>query len=233
VSSDLTAVAGLAVTAMLNPSLLAATTAMLLLAQPRDLMLGYLLGAYLTSITVGLVLVFSLRGSSFASAAKHTVSPAEDIAVGAILLLVAFVLATGRDAPIRERRRSRREAKARAGKAKEPWSQRMLGRGSTGIAFAVGALLSFPGVSYLSALARIAKVDPGTTATVLLVVGFCLVQLLLLEGPLLGYTFAPQRTRSAIASFRAWVGRRGRSAAAIAAATLGAILIVRGLVGAW
>ena len=70
-------------------------------------MLGYLLGAYLTSITVGLVLVFSLQGSSFASTAQHTVSPAEDIVVGAILLVVAFVLATGRDAPIRERWRAR------------------------------------------------------------------------------------------------------------------------------
>ena len=231
-SSDLSAVAGLAITAMFNPSLVAATTAMLLLPHPRDLMFGYLLGAYLTSITVGLVLVFSLQGSSFASTAKHTVSPAEDIAVGTILLVVAFVLATGRDAPIRERLRSRKEAKARAGSAEEPWSQRMLGRGSTGVAFVVGALLSFPGLSYLAALGRIAKVNPGTTATVLLVVGFCLVQLLLLEAPLLGFTFAPERTRSAVASFRAWVDRRGRSATAIAAATLGTILIVVGLVSA-
>ena len=161
-------------------------------------MLGYLLGAYLTSITVGLVLVFSLQGSSFSSTAKHTVSPAEDIAVGTILLVIAFVLATGRDAPIRERRRARKEAKARAGKAEEPWSQRMLGHGSTGLAFVVGALLSFPGLSYLAALGRIAKVNPGTTATVLLVVGFCLVQSPL-EAPLLGFTFAPERTRSAIA----------------------------------
>ena len=108
----------------------------------------------------------------------------------------------------------------------------MLGRGSTWIAFVVGVLLSFPGLSYLAALGRIAKVDPGTTETVLLVVGFCLVQLLLLEAPLLGYTFAPRRTRRAIASFRAWVDRRGRSAVAIAAGTLGTILIVVGLVGA-
>ena len=108
----------------------------------------------------------------------------------------------------------------------------MLGRGSTGVAFVVGSLLSFPGLSYLAALGRIAKVDPGTAVTVLLVVGFCLVQLLLLEAPLLGFTFAPERTRSTIASFRAWVDRRGRSATAIAAATLGTILIVIGLVSA-
>jgi Sap, sulfolipid-1-addressing protein len=232
-SSDLGVVVGLALLAMLNPSLVAATTVMLLLPRPKSLMLGYLLGAYTTAITVGLVIVFWLQGSSFASTAKRTVSPSEQIAVGAILLLVAFVLQSGRDAPVRERRQRRKEAKARASEAREPWAERMLGRGSTAVAFAVGALLSFPGVSYLTALARIAKVDPGTAPTVLLVVGFCLVQLIPLELPLLGYAFAPERTERAIASFRAWLVRRGRRVATIAAFALGIILIVRGVVGAW
>jgi hypothetical protein len=232
-SSDLGVVLGLALLAMLNPSLVAATTVMLLLPRPKFLMLGYLLGAYTTAITVGLVIVFTLEGSSFASTAKRTVSPSEQIAVGAILLLVAFVLQTGRDAPVRERRRRRREDKSRASEAREPWSERMLGRGSTAVAFAVGGLLSFPGVSYLTALVRIAKVGPGTVPTVLLVVGFCLIQLIPLELPLLGYAFAPERTERAIASFRAWLVRRGRRVATIAAFALGIILIVRGVVGAW
>lgn len=231
--SDLGVVLGLALLSMLNPSLVAATTVMLLLPNPRRLMLGYLLGAYMTAITVGLVLVHGLKNSSFADTAKRTISPTEEIAVGAILLVVAFVLATDRDAPVRDRRERRKEAKAQKGNAGEPWSQRMLGRGSAGVAFAVGAILSFPGVSYLTALGRIAKVGPGTVATVLLVVGFCLIQLLPLELPLLGYAVAPERTQRAIASFRAWLARRGRRAAVILAIALGAILIVRGIVNVW
>src|SRR5215216_5967177 len=90
-SSDLGVVVGLALLAMLNPSLVAATTVMLLLPRPKSLMLGYLLGAYATAITLGLVIVFTLQGSSFASTAKRTVSPSEQIAVGTILLLVAFI----------------------------------------------------------------------------------------------------------------------------------------------
>ena len=54
----------LSVTASLNPTLIAATTVMLLLERPSRLMLGYLLGAYMTSITLGLVIVFSLSNSS-------------------------------------------------------------------------------------------------------------------------------------------------------------------------
>ena len=36
---------------------------MMLLPNPKRLMLGYLLGALMTSITLGLVIVFSVEGS--------------------------------------------------------------------------------------------------------------------------------------------------------------------------
>lgn len=201
---------------------------MLLTPNPKRLLFGYLLGAYTTSITLGLVIVFSLEGSSAVSTSKNTISPAQDIAIGLVLLLVALVLGTGRDTPLRERRQGRRQA---AGGARQPWSQRMLGRGSARVTYAVGVLLSFPGVTYLAALSRIAKLDTTAPLTVLLVVSFCLIQLLLLELPLLGYVIAPERTRDAVTRFRAWIGRSGRRAGIIGAATLGALLVARGLIG--
>lgn len=51
----------LAFSAALNPTLLAATTVMLLLPRPRNLMLGYLLGAMMTSVSLGMVIVFSFE----------------------------------------------------------------------------------------------------------------------------------------------------------------------------
>ncbi|MBV8944511.1 MAG: hypothetical protein JOZ95_03770, partial [Solirubrobacterales bacterium] len=73
--SNLLAIFLLSLAAMFNPSLLAAVTVMLLMPKPKRLMAGYLLGAYLTSITLGLLIVFSLHGSSTESSSKHTVSP--------------------------------------------------------------------------------------------------------------------------------------------------------------
>jgi hypothetical protein len=231
VNGDLSSVFLLSLLAMFNPTLLAAVTVMMLLPSPKKLMFGYLLGAYTTSITLGLVIVFSLSESSAVETAKSTLSPGEDVVVGLLALLVAFVLGTGRDAGLQERRRRRREAKGASGEAKETWPERMLGRGSARVTFAVGVVLSFPGVSYLAALGHISNLDPGTVPTVLLVVGFCLVQQLLLELPLLGYAIAPDRTQDAVTRFRAWLGRSGRRAAAIGAAVIGALLLVRGLVG--
>ncbi|HYB26246.1 MAG TPA: hypothetical protein VEF89_06515, partial [Solirubrobacteraceae bacterium] len=80
----------LSLTASLNPTLLAATTVMLLLDNPAKLMAGYLLGANLTSITLGLVIVFSSPSSS--NTAKKTLSPAADLALGALCLVLAWVI---------------------------------------------------------------------------------------------------------------------------------------------
>ena len=71
----------LSLTASLNPTLVAVTTVMFLLPAPKRLMTGYLLGAYLASITIGLVIVFSLSDSSAAKTTEHTISPAVDIIV--------------------------------------------------------------------------------------------------------------------------------------------------------
>ena len=96
--------------------------------------------------------------------------------------------------------------------------------------FVVGAVLSFHGVSYLDALDHMHKLNPGTVPTVLLVVGFCLMQQILLEVPLLGYVFAPDPTQHAIDNFRAWMSRKGRPAAVLGAAAIGVILVARGVI---
>ncbi len=233
-TSDLLDIFLLALLAAFNPSLLGAVTVMLLLPSPRRLMFGYLLGAYTTSITAGLLIVSTLHGSGTESTSRHTISPLEDIILGVIALLLAWVLRTGRDRPFNERRRAKKDAKLKArldaGKPTQSLPLRMLGKGDPKVTFAVGVALSFPGVSYIAALTRIHKIDPGAPATVLLVVGFCVIQLMLLELPLLGYVFAPESTGDRVARFRNWMARSGRSAAIIGATVIGAWLLIRGAI---
>ena len=231
--SDAVQIFLLSLLAMFNPTLLAAVTLMLLLLNPKRLMLGYLLGAYTASISIGLAIVFALHDSSFASTSKRTLSPVEDLVVGALLLLVALVLATDRDQPLRDRRERRREKKKErsGGEEKEALPMRLLGRGSPRISFVVGLLLSFPGVSYLTGLTHIHKLDLAAFPTALIVIAFCLVQQLLLEVPLAGYFIAPERTEEAVRDFRAWLARNGRQAGIIVAAVLGALIVIRGIAG--
>src|SRR3954470_10719495 len=146
----------LSLTAALNPTLLTAATVMLLLPNPKRLLFGYLLGAYTISITLGLVIIYALLDSSAVSTQKHTLSPSIDLALGGIMLVLAFVLATGRQERLAERRRAKKAAKEPSGPPK--W-QRFLGRGSARSAFVIGALLTLPGGSYIVGLSRIHDLD--------------------------------------------------------------------------
>ncbi len=214
-------------TAMANPTLLAATTVMLLLPHPKRLMLGYLAGALMTSITIGLIIVFSLKGSGAVSTAKHTVNPVADLAIGALLLVIAFVLGTGRHQRVVERRRERRASKPDKG---PPRWQREIGKGSARITFVVGALLTLPGASYLAALDGIVKLDPGTVQTVLLVLMVNIIMLTLLEVPLISFAVAPDWTPRTIQRVKDWFARNGLRAAVIGAVLIGGLLIARGLI---
>jgi Sap, sulfolipid-1-addressing protein len=216
-----------ALTAALNPTLLTATTVMLTLERPKRLLSGYLAGALVTSVTCGLLLVFALPHTSTSSSAKHTVNPIINIALGALLLLVVFVVATGRD----QRRRDWSERKrARSADKPPPRWRRQLSKGSARDTFVVGVLLSFPGASYIAGMDLLHKQNIGTLATVLVVLAFNVIMLILLELPLLGYAIRPEWTAATIERFSAWLIRRGGRIAVIAGAIAGVLLILRGIV---
>ena len=142
-------IVGLAFTSALNPSLVAATTVMLLLPRQARLMLGYWFGAMLTSITLGLVIVFTLEGSGFEQTAKKTAHPTIALTLAGLLLLV--------------------------------------------------------------------------------VIGFCLVSLVLLEIPLVAFRVAPEQTPAAIDRAKAWGGGHWRRVAICGLAVIAAGLAIIGI----
>ncbi len=221
----------LSLVAAANATLLAAVTVMLFLPSPKRLLLGYLAGALLISLSVGFVVVFVVHDSSATSTARSTVSPSIDIVFGAISLLVAYVLAGGHDQKLKERRKKKKgDSGAEAEKSPSKVEQ-LLGRGSARVTFAVGVVLTLPGVSYLAALRDLQKLGYGTVGEILVILGFNVMLLILLEVPLVGYFLAPERTVVEVQRFRAWLTRSGRRMAIVGAAAIGVLLIARGLIG--
>jgi hypothetical protein len=217
------------VTAALYPTLLAATLVMLALPSPQRLLLGYLLGAMMTSVTLGLLIVFALDGSSSATTtAKNTLNPVFDLVLGALILVIAFVVATGRDT--RRRERSARKRAARAEKGPPKWKQKLSG-GTARTTFVIGALLTLPGTSYLAALSATAKLDLSDVETVLTVLGINVIMLMLLEVPLIGYTVSPQKTAVAIKRGSAWLSRDGAKIGLVLVVIIGLALVGRGIGG--
>jgi len=209
-----------------NATLLAAVTVMLFLPSPKRLLIGYLLGGLLVSLTIGFVIVFSVHQSGATSTAQNSLSPAMDIALGLILLIVAYVLRSERAELRRERKKKEKE-----GVEKEPSKvERVLGRGSARVTFLVGIALTLPGVSYLAALHKLDELNYATVPTILVILGFNAMLLILLEIPLIGYFLAPERTVVAVQDFKAWLSRNGLRMGIYVAAGLGALLIIRGVI---
>ena len=224
----------LALVSAANPTLLAAVTLMLFLPSPKRLLLGYLAGALLSSLTIGFLIVFVVHDSGATSAARNTISPSLDITFGLILLLVAYVLHGGHDQRLKERRRQKKLAKSGEAEPTEKGPskvEQLLGRGSARITFALGVVLTLPSISYLAALHDLQQLDYGTAGEILVILGFNFVLLIFLIVPLVGFFLAPERTVVEVQRFRSWLTRSGRRMAVDGAAVLGVLLLIRGLIG--
>jgi hypothetical protein len=224
----------LAFVAAANPTLLAAVTLMLFLPSPKRLLLGYLAGALLSSLSIGFLIVFVVHDSSATSAARNTISPSLDITFGLILLLVAYVLQGGHDQRLKERRRQKKLVKGGEAEPAEKGPskvEQLLGRGSARITFALGVVLTLPGISYLAALHDLQQLGYGTAGEILVILGFNFFLLIFLIVPLVGFFLAPERTVVEVQRFRSWLTRSGRRMAVEGAAVLGVLLVIRGLIG--
>ncbi len=169
-----------------------------------------------------------MQSSGASSTTENTLSPVADIVIGVLLLTLSFVLATGRAKGLSEWRARRKEAGGDKGPPK--WQQ-YLGRGSPRTTFVVGALLTLPGASYLAGLHNISELNYSTAATVLAVIGFNLVMMLLLEGPIIAFAVAPTWTPKAIDRAKAWVGRHARQVAVYGLGGVGGALVLKGIIG--
>jgi hypothetical protein len=222
----------LSLVAAANASLLAAVTVMLFLPSPKRLLLGYLAGAMLVSLAIGFVIVFVVHDASSTTTARNAVSPSIDIVLGLVFGFVAYVLGAGHDQRLKERRAQKHAAAGDDPAEKGPSKvEQLLGRGSARITFALGVVLTLPGVSYLAALHDLQELGYGAAGKILVIVGFNIMLLLLIEIPLAGYLVAPERTVVEVQRFRSWLSRRGRRMAVVCFAVIGAFLLVRGLIG--
>src|SRR5262249_7688661 len=82
----------LALASMVWPALLAVVLVALVSPRPVRLLSFFLAVSLLTTVVIGVVIVFALRDSSLLTDSRRTFGPAVDLAAGAAALLLAVVL---------------------------------------------------------------------------------------------------------------------------------------------
>ena len=212
----------LAIASAFWPILLVVVLVSLRAPHPVRLLVSFLAAALLTTMTVGLVVIYALQGTALVSRSRDSFDPAAQITVGSIAILVAILV-------------HRRTPATPAEQSPEPESgriERMLERGAP-LAFVAGIVLNIiPGVFPLIALKDIAELDAGVATTVALLLGFYVIMFALIEVPLVGYLVAPAWTEQATRRFNAWLRVNASRLAVGALAIAGVFLVISGIVNA-
>ena len=209
------------------PTLILIVVLALRLDRPIKILVWFLIGGLLTTVSVGIAVVFALQDASFMTGSHPQADPAVDIAAGLLSLLAAFALSRrSRKAPV-----ATAEAPDVPAEGKKPsMAERAVGQGAP-IAFVAGVVLNIvPGTFPIVALKDIAELDASDAAKIATIIVFYVIMFAFVEIPIVAYLFAPTRTIAAVDNFNDWLGRNGRRVAAYVLAGVGAYLVVRGIV---
>ena len=205
----------LAIASIFWPLLFAIVLVALSTRHPVRLLTAFLIAGLLTTITIGVVIVFALEDKDAFARSSNTGRPALYILVGLLSIFAARYLAARPPAP----------AKSHG----DPRLERYVA--STRVAFGAGIVLNIlPGFFPFVALVGIAKGGYSLAAEFVLVGFFYVIMFAFVEVPLVGYAFAPTRTEALTNRFNAWLDRNGRLFATYVLAGVGVYLIVRGIV---
>jgi hypothetical protein len=214
---------------MFWPTLIVIVVLALRVSNPVKILFWFLAGGLLTTVTVGIAVVFALQGASFLNGSTPTIDPVVDIAIGLVSIVGAGVLL---------RRANRPQAAAEppsdpaAPSKKPPLTERAVARGAP-VAFVAGILLNIvPGTFPIVALKDIAELDASNGTKVAAIIVFYVIMFAFVEVPIVAYLFVPERTTVAVNAFNDWLKRNGRRVAAYVLAAVGVYLTVRGIVQA-
>ncbi len=223
----------LALGSAMFPALLAGAAVILSRERPARLLLGFWMGGLLTSVGMGMLILTAFGEHAAAlDQTSGSLSPGAQLAAGVGAMFIGWLLGSKKGRSVIDSWRKRRSLRhPHDGKPKLAWSERMLGNGSVRVAFVAGAILNLPGPFYLIALGDIGAAHYPTLVDLGLVLLFNVIMLLLVEIPMVGYMFDPERTDRLVSRLAAWLNRNGMRIIAMLAGAWGVSLVVHGLLG--
>jgi hypothetical protein len=218
----------LALYAALYPALLAAVAILLTSPRRNRLLTGFLLAGMTVSVCAGLGIVLLLHGSGAVAHRGSGWNWGTDLGVGVFALVLAAALGTHVPQRVRARRANRnRAAIADPAKTPQPWSHRLLARGSLPVVIVAAVILNLPGAIYLVALKDIAAGHHSAAVDAVLVVAFNVIMFSLAEIPWVGLMVAPERTERLVKRAMTFLGVHGNKIATALCLVVGVHLIVR------
>ncbi len=211
----------LAVVSTIRPTSLAAVYAILSSGRARRLMIVYTLSGLAFTVGFGLMVVWAFNGVDLGTGSDRTEAIAEIVA-GVVLLAFAAATLTGliggphsEDAP----------------KPGGRWAESLEQRLTVKTVALAGPLTHVPGLFYLVALNVIVTHRVGVLVGLGEVLIYNAIWFAIPIGALALCVFAPELARDRVGSINRWARRHAHTILVSASTTMGALLLLRGLLG--
>lgn len=212
--------AGLALLAALSPTALLIAAVYLGSAKPRLTATFYLLGALITSLVMGVLVLAILRSAGLSLRGEHTPRYGLRLGLGVLLVGAAVVVAT-----------RRREPSTAGRPGGGGLMSRVIANPAPLTAFLAGVIVFAPGASFIAAVQVIATARASVALTSGALALVVVINVLLVWLPLLLYLLAPGPTTRHLGAFNGWLRANGQTILAALLATVGMIMVANGIYG--
>ncbi len=212
--------AGFAVLAAVSPTALIVMAVFLGSANPRLTAFSYVLGAFVMTVVMALVVLFVLRSTGLNLPRGH--DPRYGLRLGLGILAVAGAVFVSR---------RKRPAPDPAEPRRQGLMARLISMPSARTAFAAGVLIFAPSATFIAAVQVPATARADIPVTALTLVIIILITCMVVWIPLLAYLAAPQATERQLKRISDWLRAHGKTVAVYALGLCGVVLIVNGCLG--
>lgn len=210
---------GFAVLAALSPTALIVMAVFLGSAEPRLTALSYVLGAFVMTVVMAVVVLYLLRSTGLNLPRHHDPLYELRLILGLIALGGAVFLARRKKPP------------PDPAQPRQGLMAKLISEPSPRTAFAAGVLIFAPSVTFIAAVQVVASAQVGVSLTALTLIIVVLITCMVVWLPLLGYLAAPHATTRRLKTVNDWLRARGKAVAIYGLAVVGVVLVVNGALG--
>ena len=211
--------AGFAALAAISPTALIVMAVFLGSANPRLTAFAYVLGAFVMTVTMSIVVLYVLRTTGLNLSQNHLARYDFRLALGILALAGALFL-------LKRKRPPPDPAQPRQG-----LMSKLISMPNARTGFGAGVLLFAPSATFIAAVQVVATSEAGVTITALTLFIIILLTCMVVWLPLLFYLAAPGATTLRLKALNDWISTHGKRLGIYALGACGVILIVNGALG--
>ncbi len=183
----------------------------------------YVAGGLAVVTVVGIAALLAIRAGGLSNLGHHHHQTRYGVRLGLGVLAIIAALVLWRRKP---------RGPAKPGKSKKPGLlQRLTDRPTPLTAFAVGAFMFGPSLTFISAVQVVATARVSIGETIATMVLIIVLTIALAWLPLVAYLVAPQKTVSLLQTLDLWLKRHGKTVLTLAIAVVGILLVAQGILG--